>query len=76
MKTVHPLCTYVASDASNPLLHKHYRNRLPIHCSVELAIETAEKIAIHGFYKSELNDKALNNMAHVLLAFAQQRKDL
>jgi len=85
--------TFYSKKASNPLLHKHYRNRLPIHCSSERTIKMAEDITNNHFHiyedkfyektggtelfvPSEVILKDMEDMAHVLLAFVQQRKTL
>jgi len=76
MKTVHPLCAYTFANTKNSLLPKHYRNRLPIHCSAERAIEMAKDIKNGRFSMRELTDKNVRDMAHVLMAFVQQREAL
>ena len=71
-----PNWTYSRDQASKPLLHKHYRNRLPIHCSVEHAIKMAEDITNGNFSMRKLKVKNVRDMAYVLKAFVQQREDL
>jgi len=71
-----PNWTYSRDQAFKPLLHKHYRNRLPIYCNVERVIEMAEDISNGRFAMRELKDKNVRDMAHVLMAFVQQREDL
>jgi len=71
-----PNWTYSRDQASKPLLHKYYRNRLPIHCNVERMLQMAEDITNGNFSMRELKDKNVRDMAYVLMAFVQQREDL
>ena len=71
--------SFSSREASKPLLNAHYRNRLPIHCSVDRAIKMADDIANGNSpirMGLDLKAKNVREMAHVLMAFVQQREDL
>jgi len=71
-----PNWTYSRDQASKPLLHKYYRNRLPIYCNAERVLQMAEDITNGNFSVRELKSKDILDISHVLMAFVQQREDL